>query len=407
MKKLIALLLALVMVLGLVACGNADAPAADAPAADAPAADAPAADTPADAPAENKVYKIGIMAGVTGSDPLEGERFKQGAELALKEFNESGGLEGVTIEILVEDTQGTTEGCVNACRKLIEEGCCVLFGTQKSGQTLAFADILTEEKIPDISGGSSPSLIGASEYLFTARTNDLIMANIGAKVAAEKCGAKKLGVLHESGDFGVGGLGVIQEYADANGIEIVAEAMNAGDADISGQILSLMNADVDAVILWINGNDLQMVSRSLNQLGWDKPVVCSSSASITMYLDLCEPQNVEGWYSIGEFCETLDDENVKNYSELFRAAYDLDPELAGATVYGEFQAVVDCIKRGAEPNGESMAEYLRGLNGVPGVLGAISCDENQLLMHSAVLVQIHDQRPEPIEIVNADFVPYS
>lgn len=47
MKKLIALLLALVMVLGLVACGAADEPAADAPAADAPAADAPAADAPA------------------------------------------------------------------------------------------------------------------------------------------------------------------------------------------------------------------------------------------------------------------------------------------------------------------------------------------------------------------------
>ena len=43
MKKLIALLLALVMVMGLVACGASDAPAADAPAADAPAADAPAA----------------------------------------------------------------------------------------------------------------------------------------------------------------------------------------------------------------------------------------------------------------------------------------------------------------------------------------------------------------------------
>ena len=49
MKKLIALLLALVMVLGLVACGaKEDAPVADAPAADAPAADAPAADAPAE-----------------------------------------------------------------------------------------------------------------------------------------------------------------------------------------------------------------------------------------------------------------------------------------------------------------------------------------------------------------------
>lgn len=56
MKKLIALLLALVMVCGLIACGNTNAPAAtdapkkdDAPAADAPAAtDAPAADAPAE-----------------------------------------------------------------------------------------------------------------------------------------------------------------------------------------------------------------------------------------------------------------------------------------------------------------------------------------------------------------------
>ena len=53
MKKLIALLLALVRVIGLVACGGEKAPAADAPAADAPAADAPAKDDApaADAPA--------------------------------------------------------------------------------------------------------------------------------------------------------------------------------------------------------------------------------------------------------------------------------------------------------------------------------------------------------------------
>ena len=53
MKKIIALLLACMMVIGLfAACGGSKAPAADAPAADAPAADAPAADAPAaDAPA--------------------------------------------------------------------------------------------------------------------------------------------------------------------------------------------------------------------------------------------------------------------------------------------------------------------------------------------------------------------
>ena len=52
MKKLIAMLLALVMVIGLVACGGEKAPATD-PKTDAPATDAPATDAPA---AEGSVY---------------------------------------------------------------------------------------------------------------------------------------------------------------------------------------------------------------------------------------------------------------------------------------------------------------------------------------------------------------
>ena len=54
MKKILALLLALVMVMGLAACGG-DAPAAtEAPKADAPAAEAPAAPEAPEAPAEKK-----------------------------------------------------------------------------------------------------------------------------------------------------------------------------------------------------------------------------------------------------------------------------------------------------------------------------------------------------------------
>ena len=49
MKKLIALLLALVMVLSLAACGASEAPATEAPATEAPAADAPATEAPAPA----------------------------------------------------------------------------------------------------------------------------------------------------------------------------------------------------------------------------------------------------------------------------------------------------------------------------------------------------------------------
>ena len=59
MKKFLALLLALVMVFALAACGEADAPASDAPASDAPASEAPASDAPAsEAPADGAAGSV-------------------------------------------------------------------------------------------------------------------------------------------------------------------------------------------------------------------------------------------------------------------------------------------------------------------------------------------------------------
>ena len=60
MKKLIALLLALAMVLSLAACGAKEEPKAEAPAADAPAAEAPVEEAPAEeAPAEAELITVG------------------------------------------------------------------------------------------------------------------------------------------------------------------------------------------------------------------------------------------------------------------------------------------------------------------------------------------------------------
>ncbi len=87
MKKLIALLLALVMVIGMVACGNNDAPVADAPVADAPAADAPAAD----APEAEKNMSLNILWAGTGNGEMANEaveilKAEYGLDIAL-EYN--------------------------------------------------------------------------------------------------------------------------------------------------------------------------------------------------------------------------------------------------------------------------------------------------------------------------------
>ena len=72
MKKLIALLLALVMIVGLVACGAKE--------------EAPAAESGAN------VYKLGGVGPLTGGAAIYGNAAKNGAQIAVDEINAMGGI---------------------------------------------------------------------------------------------------------------------------------------------------------------------------------------------------------------------------------------------------------------------------------------------------------------------------
>ena len=85
MKKLLALLLAMVMVLSLAACGASEAPATEAPKADAPATEAPAVE----APAEDKEWNI---YGIYKSDSTYFINEAWSLEKTLKEIAEPAGI---------------------------------------------------------------------------------------------------------------------------------------------------------------------------------------------------------------------------------------------------------------------------------------------------------------------------
>jgi len=70
------------------------------------------------APAEP--IKIGIIADLTGPFTTYGTSLSRSAELAIKEINESGGIAGRQIEVIVEDIQTDVTATVDKARKLVE-----------------------------------------------------------------------------------------------------------------------------------------------------------------------------------------------------------------------------------------------------------------------------------------------
>ena len=117
MKKLIALLLALVMVVGLVACGN-KAPEAEAPVADAPAApeaEAPEAEAPeAEAPAAN-ITKVAL---VTDVGTIDDESFNQACWQGVEAWCSANGIEYT----YYQPTEDSTDARVISIAQAISEG---------------------------------------------------------------------------------------------------------------------------------------------------------------------------------------------------------------------------------------------------------------------------------------------
>ncbi|MDZ4159993.1 MAG: ABC transporter substrate-binding protein, partial [Anaerolineaceae bacterium] len=74
---------------------------------------------PGAAPA--KELKVAILAPLSGPVPTFGVATRDGALLAIEEWNAKGGVLGMKIVPIVEDSQCTPDPAVNAANKVIDQ----------------------------------------------------------------------------------------------------------------------------------------------------------------------------------------------------------------------------------------------------------------------------------------------
>lgn len=186
MKKLIALLLALVMILGLAACGGSKAPAADAPAANAPAADAPAANAPAEAPKldfPKKDITIVVPYDAGGGNDIYGR-------IVAKVAMEKGYLNGVNVIVENQPGGGGAIGQAYVAKTAPADGYTILAYSASAITNPVLKDVpftaadfkiivcANQDPVVLCAGPNAPfdDLAGLVEYL---KTNRVIVADSG------------------------------------------------------------------------------------------------------------------------------------------------------------------------------------------------------------------------------------
>ena len=393
MKKLTALLLALVMVLSVTACASNNTSATTG----APkAADTTAAESKVDDSAFDGEIVFGLSTAVTGNFPLAGERTLQGVDLAVEEINAAGGVLGKKLTYIYEDDGNDATTAVNVVTKLLNEDVVAVIGPHPPGNTLAVQSLYAEAGMPFFSGGTGVKLENEmdNKYFHRIRPSDSICGAIAAKFAVENLGAKKVGVDYNNNDFGTGGRDVVVATLQELGVEYVEVAHNSGDTDMTTQLMNLQAAGVDAVILWTDDAEDVVTARQAYELGLDIPFITSAGVVMQQVLDQMEPEYVEGWYSATDFVPANDDPVVKTFVEAFNAKYGIDPELYASAYYGAVKALAAAIEIAGSTDHEAVNDALTQIKDLPAPTGT--------MIHSLVITQIHDLKPSVVSTVSMD-----
>ena len=268
MKKMLAVVLAVLMVLSLAACGGSSAPAAtEAPAAAAPAAtEAPAAEAPAtEAPA--KVYNIGICQLV--QHPALDDATQGFKDILTEKLGDS-------VKFDEQNAQGDSATCS-----------VITTGFVANGYDLIMAN-------------ATPALLAAVSSTDTIPILGTSVTDFASALAVEADASGALGMNVSGTSDGV----PAQLYADCV-MELVPDAKNVSVLYCSAEPNSVLQADqfiacMDAVgvattvYTFADSNDIQSVVTSAIE-GADAvyiPTDNTAAANMTIVANVCQPAGV-------------------------------------------------------------------------------------------------------------------
>lgn len=266
MKKTIAILLALSMLLSLAACGSKTAPAESKP------AEAPAASNETAAAQTNEApVRIGIWTSLTGASAIEGELIENGARLAAKQWNDKGGIHGRQIEFVVYDDQSTTEGAVTATTRLIEsDKVDAIIGSNLSNAIIATADLIETAGIPFVGSGTGTAWTNCGyNYIFRGTVVNSFLNEGFVKTAAEEMGVKNAAFIWVETENGQTSSAAIKQYCENYGVNITYEGTyQSTDTDFTGQVTNAIKANPDGIMLFGLANELSLIVKQLRQAGY-------------------------------------------------------------------------------------------------------------------------------------------
>lgn len=336
--------------------------------------------------------KIGFLGGVSGRVADLGIAGRNGALLAVEMRNQVGGINGRTIELLVEDDQQDAEQAKAAVQRLIGQKVEAIVGPMTSMVAMVTVPMVNEAQIVMMSPTvSTQDLSNIDDYFLRVISSTAEYAHKSADYQISQRGISRVAVAYDmrNESYSENWLKSYKKaFSEQGGEVILAEPYYSGD-DVNFAELAerLLKVEPDAVLMIANSLDTAMLAQQVRRR--DQHVhIATSEWAATERLSELGGSAVEG-IMIAQF---LDRESNSASYLAFRQAYmdrfAMEPGFGGTTAFDATNVVLTALA--GKEKSQTLKQAILSKGVFEGVQSEIRFDKTGEAKRETYMTTIHN-----------------
>lgn len=312
MKKIVALVLAMVMMMSVASFAMADEP-----------------------------LKIAVIGPMTGAAAVYGNAVAYGAQVAADEINAMGGMQ---IVLDIQDDEADPEKGINAYNTALDNGAVAILGNVTTAPCVAVSAQAFENRVFMLTpSASSTDVTADKDNAYQVCFTDPGQGRSAAEMIAAKQLGTKIGVIYNNAD--VYSTGIYQAFsakAQELGLEIVAVTTFAGDdnADFSLQVAACKDAGADLVFLPIYYTPASLILAQAKTVEYAPLFFGADGMDGILTLEGFDKSLAEGLMLLTPFAASSQDEKTQSFVTKYKAlANGEEPNQFAADAYDGIYAL--------------------------------------------------------------------
>ena len=311
-------------------------------------------------------FYIGGIGPTTGGAAIYGKAAQNGAQIAVDEINEAGGINGYKIEYNFQDDQHDAEKSVNAYNTLKDWGMQILYGTVTTTPCIAVADKTAQDNMFQITPSASSTDVIANDNVFQVCFTDPNQGTASAQYIAETKLASKIGIIYDSSDVYSSGIEAkFVEEAKNQKLEIVSEEAFTADSktDFTTQLQKAQSAGAELVFLPFYYQEASIVLTQANQMGYDPIFFGCDGMDGILDVENFDTSLAEGLILLTPFTADAEDEATQSFVTKYKEAYGDTPNQFAADGYDAIYTIKAAIEKSGVTPDMSVSDICEGLKG--------------------------------------------